>query len=232
MLLNKTEQLIEELNTFKLLQESSNESQHYIKRSNDLKEILVYIKNMCEIVSLFRKQGFVIDIDTTINYPIELFRNLYINWENDKKSIIEKNDFFRRVQWSTIENELISTLQKQWREYIDDKKPDINNETLDVFEQIPDFSVIVRSLKEKLEVLDEQKKCLPLNDDSFQLIISISSEMKNMLKQLESKSIPDSVILFLKKAVDGIDLSEITIEILDWLKENNLIHLCQVKFRK
>lgn len=232
MLLNKTEQLAKELNTFKLLQESSNESQHYIKRSSDLKSILVYVKSMSEVVSLFRKQGFEIEIGTTINYPVELFRSLYTNWENDKKSIIEKNDFFRRVQWSTIEDELVFTLQKQWREYIDVEKPDINNETLDVFEQIPDFSIIVKNLKEKLELLDEQKKCLPVNDDNFQLIISTSSEMKNMLKQLESKSIPDPVIHFLKKAVDGIDLSEITTEILDWLKENNLIHLCQVKFRK
>ena len=232
MLLNKTEQLVEELNTFKLSQESSNESKHYIKRSTDLKSILVYVKGMSEVVSLFRKQGFEIEIDTTINYPVELFRSLYKNWENDKKSIIDKNDFFSRVQWNRIGDELESILQKQWREYIDVKKPDINKDTLDAFEQIPDFSIVVRNLKEKLELLDEQKMCLPVNDDSFQLIISISSEMKKMLKELESKNIPDPVIHFLKKAVDGIDLSEITTEILDWLKENNLIHLCQVKFRK
>lgn len=234
MLLDRTEQLTSELNNFKTLLASSNESQDYIKRNNDLKIIVVYVEKMSEIVSLFRKQGFLIEIDTIINYPIELFKTLYKNWEDDKKSIIQRNDFFRRIQWNTIEAELVSTLQKQWEEYIDVNKPNINKETLDVFEQIPDFSSVVNNLKEKLELLNEYKKSLPTNDSDFQLVISTSSEMKNLIEQLESKNIPDSVSNFLKKAgtYEGIDLSEITTEILDWLKANKLIHLCQVKFRK
>jgi len=234
MLLNKTEQLIEDLNTFKSLQTSSNESQDYIKRNNDLKTIVIYVEKMSEIVELFRKQSFLIEIDAIINYPVELFRTLYKIWEDDKKTIIQRNDFFRRVQWNTIEAELVSMLQKEWEKYIDENKPNINKETLEVFEQIPDFSSVVNRLKEKLEFLDEHKKSLPTDGSSFQLVISISEEMRHLIEQLESKNIPDSVSNFLKKAgtYDGIDLSEITTEILDWLKANNLIHLCQVKFRK
>lgn len=234
MLLDKTEQLINELNDFKTLQESSNESQIYIQRNNELKTTVIYIEKMSEIVALFRKQGFLIEIDETINYPIELFKTLYKNWEDDKTTIIERNDFFRRVQWDTIERDLVSILQKQWEDYIDENKPNINKETLDVFEQIPDFLSIVNMLKEKLDFLDEHKKSLPIDGSSFQLVISTSEEMKHLIEQLESKNIPDSVSHFLKKAgtYEGIDLSEITTEILDWLKANNLIHLCQVKFRK
>jgi len=234
MLLNRTEQLINELDTFEALQLSSNESKVYIERNIDLKAILVYVEGISEVVSLFRKHGFSIDIDTIMNYPVELFRNLYTNWEIDKSIIKQKNDFFRRVHWNDIESNITSILQKQWEEHVEFHKPNINKETLDVFEKIPDFSNVVSNLREKLESLEEYKKILPSSDSDFKLVISSSLSMKDLIEQLESKNIPDSVSNFLKKAgtYEGIDLSEITPEILDWLKENDLIHLCQVRFRK
>ncbi|MFT7003506.1 MAG: transcriptional/translational regulatory protein YebC/TACO1 [Sulfurimonas sp.] len=233
MLLSKTEQLINELNNFKTLQESSNESQDYIRKNNDLKTIVIHVEKLSEIVSLFRKHGFSIEIKSIISYPLELFKTLYKNWEDDKKSIIQRNDFFRRVNWNTIESEIESILLKQWEDYIDSNKPNINRETLDVFEQIPDFSGVVKSLKEKLELLDEYKKSLPISDNNFKLVISSSSEMKLLIEQLDSKDIPASVSNFLKKAgtIAGIDLSEITTEIFEWLKENNLLNKCLVKFK-
>jgi len=233
MLLNKTEQLIEDIETFKSLESSSNESQDYIKRNNDLKTIEVYVEKMSEVIVLFRKQGFIIETDI-IMYPQELFETLYKNWKNDKKSIIKKNDFFtNRIPWDTIQRELTTILQKQWEEYIDENKPNINKETLDAFEQIPDFKRIVSLLKEKLELLEEYKTSLPTDSNKFKLVISTSEEMKSLIEKLDSKNIPDAIKNFLNKAGNiGVDLSEITTEILDWLKENNLIHLCQVKFRK
>jgi len=234
MLLKKTEQLIDELKTFESLQNSSNESKDYIKRNDELKMIVIYMDKLSELVHLFRKQGFIVDIDSIVNYPIELFKTMYQNWVSDKKSIIQKNDFFRRVHWNHIDSEIKSALDEEWKKYIDEKKPNINKETLDVFEQIPDFEKIVFTLKEKLEFLEEMKNNLPMDDNSFQLILKTSFEMQELIEKLESNNIPDSVSNFLKKAgtYEGIDLSEITTEILDWLKENNLIHLCQVKFRK
>ena len=233
MLLDKTELLTKELNTFKSLQSSSNESQDYIKRNTDLKSIVVYTEQMSRIVSLFREEGFIIELETIINYPLELFNTLYKNWENDTKFIIERNDFFRRIQWNSIESEIVSILQTQWEEYINKSKPNINRETLDAFEQIPDFTSVVNSLKEKLELLDEYKTSLPSDRNKFQLVLSTAEEMKNLIEKLASKNIPDSVKNFLNKAGNtGVDLSEITTEILDWLKENKLIHLCQVKFKK
>ena len=234
MLLEQTNQLINELKNFKTLQDSSNESQKFIGRNTELNAISVYLENISSIVFLFRKEGFSVDIDDIINYAAELFNNLYKTWLEDKKSIIKSNDFFRRVDLKNIESEIRDRLQKQWQDFIENKKPSINMEQLNVLEQIPDLSNVVYKLKEKLEQLDELKDELPLEEDDFKLVISSSSEMDQLLKQLSSSNIPDSVSNFLRKAgtIEGIDLAEITTEILDWLKENNLIHLCQVKFRK
>ena len=234
MLLKQTDQLIKSLKDFKTLQDSSNESQKFIGRNTELNAISVYLENISSIVFLFRKEGFSVDIDDIINYAAELFNNLYKTWLEDKKSIIKSNDFFRRVDLKNIESEIRDRLQKQWQDFIENKKPSINMEQLNVLEQIPDLSNVVYKLKEKLEQLDELKDELPLEEDDFKLVISSSSEMDQLLKQLSSSNIPDSVSNFLRKAgtIEGIDLAEITTEILDWLKENNLIHLCQVKFRK
>lgn len=234
MLLNKTELLVKELNAFKLLQSASSESQDYIKRNTDLRNIVIYTEQMARVVLLFREEGFIVELDTIIKYPIELFDTLYKNWKNDTKVIIEGNDFFtKRVPWDTIQGDLTTILQTQWEEYIDKRKPSINRETLDAFEQIPDFSKVVSSLKEKLELLEEYKTNLPSDSNKFMLVLSTAEEMKNLTEKLNSKNIPDSVQSFLNKAGNtGVDLSEITAEILDWLKENKLIHLCQVKFKK
>jgi len=234
MLLEQTNQLINELKNFKTLQDSSNESQKFIKRNIELNDISAYLENMSSIVFLFRKEGFSVEIDDIINYASELFNNLYKKWLDDKKSIIKPNDFFRRVDLKDIESRIRDRLQKQWQDFIENKKPSINMEQLNVLEQIPDLSDVVYKLKEKLEQLDELKDELPLEEDNFKLVISSSSEMDQLLEQLSSSNIPDSVSNFLRKAgtIEGIDLAEITTEILDWLKENNLIHLCQVKFRK
>lgn len=233
MLLNRTEQLINELDSFEALQLSSNESKVYIERNGELKAILVYVNKLTEIICLFRKQNFVIEIDSIINYPSELFKTLYKNWETDKKNIIQKNDFFRRVKWDEIEYEINSILKKEWEKHIDEKKPNINVEALNAFEQIPDLSSVTKNLKDKLVLLEEYKKRLPIDEHDFQLVLSSSLEMQQLTNQLKSSNLPDAVSNFLNKAGnEGITLSEITTEIIDWLKENNLIHLCQVKFRK
>ncbi len=234
MLLEQTDQLIKALTNFKTLQDSSNETQDFIKRNTELQGISIYLENMSSIVFLFRKEGFSVDVNDMINHPAELFRKLHKNWIGDKKSIIKPNDFFRRIEYKNIELEIRDRLQKQWQDFIENKKPSINMEHLNVLEQIPDLFDVVSQLKDKLEQLDELKHQLPLKEDEFKLVISFSSEMTELLEQLSSSDIPDSVSNFLRKAgtIEGIDLAEITTEILDWLKENNLIHLCQVKFRK
>jgi len=234
MLLNKTELLVKELNAFKLLQSASSESQDYIKRNTDLRNIVIYTEQMARVVLLFREEGFIVELDAIIKYPLELFNTLYRNWENNTKVIIERNDFFtKRVPWDIIQRDLTTILHQQWEEYIDKSKPNINRETLDAFEQIPDFSQVVSSLKEKLELLEEYKTNLPSDSDKFKLVLSTAEDMKNLTERLDSKNIPDSVKSFLNKAGNtGVDLSEITVEILNWLKENKLIHLCQVKFKK
>lgn len=233
MLINRTDELIDELITFKSLQISSNETKVYLGRNDDLKKITIDLEELSEMMLLFRNQNSKVEIDLIINYPKELFTTLYKNWENDKKSIIEKNDFFRRIKWSEIRDKIIVSLQKQWEDFINSNMPNINNQTLDAFELIPDFKISVRNLKEKIKLLNEYKKSLPSSDSDFQLVISYSSEMKLLVEQLYSKDIPDSVKVFLEKAVTigGIDLSKITTEIFEWLRENDLLDKCLVRFK-
>lgn len=234
MLLEQTEQLIQALNSFKTLQDSSNESQKYVGRKLELEAVSSYLESMSSVVLLFKREGFSVDIDDIVNYPTELFIKLYNNWIEDKKTIINQNDFFRRIDLKKIELEIRDRLQKQWQNFIEEKKPSINIDQLNILEKIPDLTNVISNLKEKLEQLGDYKKDLPKKENDFQFIISTSSEMSLLLEQLSSKGVPDSVSNFLRKAgtYDGIDLAEITTEILDWLKENNLIHLCHVKFRK
>jgi hypothetical protein len=234
MLLDQTEQLIIELNSFKFLQDSAQESQNFNKRNEDLKGILTYLESLSLIVLMFKKQGFIVDLKNILEYPFQVFMNLQKNWLADKTTIISLKDFFTKVNPSKIENEVKLLLKEQWQGFIEKNKPSINLEQLNVLEKIPDLSQVVSRLKVKLDLINELKKELPFQEKDFQLIISSSFEMNELLAQLSSNNIPDPVIHFLKKAgsYEGIELTEITPEILSWLNENNLTHLCQVRFRK
>ena len=233
MLLEQTEQLINKLNSFKTLQESSNESQHFNKRNEDLKSISLYLDGLSLMVVLFRNQGFEVDVTNIIGYPSQLFTKLKENWLKDTKSIIKPNDFFTKVNLNNIENEIRTKLNLQWQDFIESNKPNINFAQLDALEKIPDFSETVHKLKQSLQDIEMLKQKLPMQVDEFDLIKTITLHMSDLWMELSSNNIPTSVSNFLNKAGDeGINLSEITPEILEWLKANNLIHLCQVKFRK
>lgn len=231
MLLNKSEQLIVEFKNLKALEESSTDSIRYNRRNEELKNINLYLEGLDSLVILFRNQGFKIDVHSILSYPAELFYKLKLNWENNTKEIIETNDFFTKIKLNNIENEVKNYLKTQWNSFVDSKKPNINIEQLNVLEKIPDLSQVVSDLKEKLEIIHELRQELPTQSDRFELVIRTTSEMKTLLEKLSSNDIPDAVIHFLKKAIEGINLSEITPEILAWLKENNLINHCQVKFK-
>ena len=64
MLLNKTDELLVELEKLNNLKELANDSQGFFKRSQELKSIDNLLSTIVDIVVLFRKQGFEIDIET------------------------------------------------------------------------------------------------------------------------------------------------------------------------
>ncbi|SFV65469.1 hypothetical protein MNB_SV-12-1227 [hydrothermal vent metagenome] len=234
MLLEKTEQIIKDLNNLKILQDSSSQSKRFSKRVDKLKDITRFLENLVSIVELFRKQKIEVDVKNILAYPDSLFEKLKVKWKADGKSIIEPDDFFTKIKLNNIQNEIQEKLESQWKEFISEKRPSINISQLNVLKNIPDFKIVVIELKEKLEIINELKEKFPNKDADFELILSTTKEMTNLWEKLSSKDIPEPMMEFLKKAgsFDGVKLSEITPEILKWLNDNNLTHLCQVRFKK
>lgn len=238
MLLERTEILFKALNDFKNLQSASNESQQYNKRNEQLKDTVNYLDGLLEMVRLFREQGFSVDLKPYLDTPFQLFLDFKNNWLEDKQSITKpsskSNDFFSKINYKSLENEIKNSLDIEWQGFIETNKPSINVEQLNILEKIPDLSDTVTRIKDKLQQLNILKQKLPTESKDFQLVIASSIEMNELIEQLSSNNIPDTVINFLRKAgtVEGVDLAEITPEILLWLQENNLIHLCHVRFRK
>lgn len=238
MLLERTETLLKALNDFKNLQSASNESQQYNKRNDQLKASVNYLDGLSEIVRLFREEGFNIDLKPNLETPFQMFIDFKNSWLDDKQSITKpsskSNDFFSKIDYKSLENEIKSKLDLEWQGFIEDKKPSMNFDQLNVLEKIPDLSDTVSIIKEKLQHLNTLKQKLPSKSQDFEVVIALSMEMNALQEQLSSNNIPDTVIHFLKKAgtIEGVDLAEITPDILAWLQNNNLIHMCHVRFRK
>jgi len=234
MLVNRTDQLISRLTNFESRQKSSNESKRFIERSEKLKKITKEIEQIVLIVELFRRQGFKVDIENLLVYAHSLFEKLKVKWEEDKHSIIEAHEFFNKVIFNKIEQEVQRKLEEQWQEFITKNRPSLNMGQLDSLVNIPDLKGVVIELKEHLENLNNLKNSFPNQDANFQYVISITDKMKELWSQLDSKNISEEMMHFVKKAgtIEGVNLEEVTPEIIIWLKENNLIHLCQVRFQK
>jgi len=234
MLLNRTNQLISRLTNFESLQKSSNESKRFIERSEKLKKITKEIEQIVFIVELFRREGFDVDVTNLLSYAHSLFEKLKRKWEEDKHSIIEAHDFFNKVRFNKIEQEIKVELEEQWKEFISKNRPSLNKEQLDGLVNIPDLKGVVIELREHLKTLNSLSDTFPNQDANFQYVISITDKMKELWNQLDSKNIPEEMMSFVKRAgtIEGVNLEEITPEIITWLKDNNLIHLCQVRFQK
>ena len=89
---------------------------------------------------------------------------------------------------------------KIWKNFVDEKKPNLNFEQLNILEKIPELETKVKELKDCLETINRQKETFPIKVEDFDLILSISNDMTQLWNQLSSEKIPDEVLNFLKKA--------------------------------
>jgi len=234
MLLNKTNELLEELDKLNTLKELANDSQGFFKRSQELKNIDNLLSTIVDIVVLFRNQDFEIDTETIFENFIKSFKVLKEKWEKDKKSILESSQFMRSNNLSKITDDIKFDLLNKWEKYIQDNKPNLNMEQLDILENIPDLSSLVEQLKNKLFELNELKSSLPNSESKFISVLTITKDMNELWDNLSSQNIPKEAMTFLKKAGsrEGIELSEVTPGILLWLQEHKLTSLCHVRFVK
>ena len=150
-------------------------------------------------MELFRRQGFEVDVENLLAYAHSLFKKLKVKWEEDKHSIIDAHEFFNKVRFNKIEQDIQEKLENQWHEFIVEKRPSINISQLNVLKNIPDLKEVVIELNKKLEIINELKGKFPNKDNDFELILSTTKEMTDLWEKLSSKNIPESMMVFLKK---------------------------------
>lgn len=234
MLLSKTDQLLQEMDNLNNLQELAKDSQGFHKRASELKNINSLLINIAKVINLFRNHDFNLDIVSIFDDFVNSFNTLKEKWEEDQTTLLDANPFLRNNKLSSMVSEVENDLHNKWKKYIDDNKPSLNMEQLNILENIPDLAQMVKTLKEHLEEINKLKEDLPKSDDQFNLVITLTSNMNTIWSELSSQNISKEAMTFLKKAgsYEGIDLSEVTPEILLWLQEHKLTHLCQVRFKK
>ena len=234
MLLSKTDQLLQEMDNLNSLQEIAKYSQGFHKRAGELKNINSPLINIAKVINLFRNQGFNLDVVSIFDDFINSFNTLKDKWEEDQITLLDSNSFLRTNKLPSIVFEVENDLHDKWKKYIDDNRPSLNMEQLNILKNIPDLTQMVKTLKENLEEINELKINLPNSNTEFDLVISLTSDMNKLWSELSSQNIPKEAMTFLKKAgsYEGIDLSEVTPGILSWLQKHKLTHLCQVRFKK
>jgi hypothetical protein len=233
MIVNRIDQLTKKIEDLNSVKELASQTKNFSQRRDELNEISLVIKQLMEIVLLFREMGFDIDVREKNQTFIKSFIIMKDSWVKDKNSIITQNQFTIRNNIKSIYNEISKELFTLWKNFLDEKKPNLNFEQLNILEKMPGLEIKVIELKDCLEKINKFKESLPTKSEDLNLVLSISNDMVELWSQLSSNEIPTKVLNFLKKAGshEGIKLSEIDSDIFFWLNEKNLTQLCQVRFK-
>ncbi len=228
MLLERTNNLVLELNTYEKAKALSSKTQDLSNRLRAAKEI----HNMLIRVDLRRvfsnENSMQVELRETFDGLSDALNGLNNFVKQDQANILEPNIFWR-TNSEKLESNAKQVFLISWKNYIQERLLIQDEKELKIWAQIPELSNSARRLQEFVSEVQSLKEELP-SIKEIQLVDTIATDMKNFMNDLDKVGIPDNVSEFLSKASTiGVSLSDMNSELLDWLEKHDMKQYCQVK---
>jgi hypothetical protein len=141
--------------------------------------------------------------------------------------------FYESVK--SLKNEIESTVNNKWAEFIKGKGLDESKlDQLNIFENIDSYKTSVKQIKELVKKLDDKKfKCSGKKSDLDE-ISKLAAEIENKYSDIGISKLDSKIEEFLRKTAtyEGAPLEYLTKEVIEWLKKNNVYNLYMVKPKK
>lgn len=228
MLLEKTNDVLNDLDIYEKSKELSSKTQDLTKRLSTAKEI----HNMLVRVDLSRiflnENSIPTDLKETFIGLSGALNGLNSSISEDQANILKPNNFWR-TNADKLEHKANDIFLFNWKKYISEHLLIKDEKELKIWAQIPELSGSAKKLQAFVSEVEKLKEQLPTMKE-IRLIKIISEEMQKFMADLDKVGIPDNVSDFLSKASTvGVALSEINDELFDWLDKHGMKQYCQVK---
>jgi DNA repair exonuclease SbcCD ATPase subunit len=146
--------------------------------------------------------------------------NIADNQQWDAGMLQPLTQFYKKLEvWTT----------ETWQSLVDKRVEPVKDEVLDQFERLG-FDSRVRAIRTARDRIRELRGDLPETDDALKVIIDQNDGIAKELGALDS--IPAPVRVFIAKASKKeAELDDLTSEVRDWLRDNNMLKMIRIGFR-
>lgn len=232
MLINRAKQLIE-LSEEKLnLRKYADQIESFKTRQQQVEKAVLKLLPFVNTLRVFRQKNI---IDCNFTQKTESFLHFVnqsrIKFTESPEWIIKSRDFDGDILERSIKaitTELDEQLTQAWKNYLSEKMPSTNQEMLNLLVKIEAFRPTVQRIRDLNDRIQRQK--LPQTSEEFEHIEQLIDQLRENWHSLSSDDVPETVLHFLKAAVDlGAPLNLLTTEVRDWLDRNKISDTLRIR---
>lgn len=218
------------LDRLKRLQETAllaNEGDRVRTRADELSRPLSDLESLQLVDEGLRERGLEPQVDReSIRATHTQLLALATRYRADPSQITAPDGRLRFTLWDplkTLPDELRRSLLDAWRDHVAALVPRQRPEILDVLERVPGVQAEARALREIGNEFDRRSNALPQNNEDFDRIEGLATEIQTRWRTLEGAGIPAEVMNFLAAASLGsARLDLLTPTVRAWLDERSL----------
>ena len=209
----------------KKLQDEKQWLDKYAAFRTKLEDLTTALEGLAGIADELRKKGWeVTGFKVAAQGMLTETRKVIAAFGNDKSSSIAPQT--SQTFWTPLEampKKICNVLEKEWKNYVESKIPSDQTDILEILSKVQGFSdqtTTVHGLFSKMRSLGGQ---LPKKGD-FELLDTLANQVQQAWESLDVDGLPPTVLDFLKKAhTNGFSLADLNDDVLNWLKEKNLL---------
>ncbi|MBD3921000.1 hypothetical protein H8B09_19700 [Paenibacillus sp. PR3] len=217
------------------LQRDKQQLQAYQTRQQELNKIRDDVASIFAIFTVFSNAKLYVpsinifeDLLNSLVYQLNQYKEVS-DWVKTPRVFISIESKLKSLQKDTLQ-----TMTIVWHKYLDENKPNISNEILNVVKEFPEYENHVEQIRRKLVEYQQLYVSLPSNTESVQSVLFLKSTIEKAWRTIGIESLPERVFSFLQQASgpSGADLSLLNDEVLTWLHQKNVLNSFKIKLQK
>jgi len=224
MILNRTQTALDRLNSIKEASEDVEETKTLEHLKSDLLKLATPIYHLASSAHLLSRHGVILSSVTDISKTIETIKQISERFTEMPKS----NTLKQGQRWTGLTKKLqgisdkMSELQSNdWKRYFQNifgGLPPSQREPQ--LAPTPENKAALEQYKALYQDYIKYRNTVPENDGEFDNLIDVVNKLSKIEFQVD---VPEDVRRFLSATNTGADLNLLTVEVIDWLRKNNML---------
>ena len=223
-LLENAQESLARLTKIEAAREGLAEAQALEGLSSELNRMAIPLKELAVNATVLRKEGVGLSSAAEIAGTIVVIKNVATRF-----SEVTKSSTLKGTRWSGLTNKLVGLAiqvkdaqTKDWRNYFENNffggvRPELRRATL---APTPENEKMLKLYTELFQGFIKYRTQIPKDSNDFKFLRELSDQLAEIKFQ---EKVPDDVRKFFEATGTGAGLDLLTNEVIDWLRDNNLL---------